>query len=548
MGKTRLVREALADLDLAVVWGTCVHFGASTLPFAPLVSGLRPWHSEVDGDLDAAQLIPVVDRTLQRLAAERTTVLVLDDLQWADVSSLDALAYVIAGFRDQRLAVVATCRDEGRPAGAVLHGWFADVRRMPGFEEMELGRLDLSGTEELVAAHLGRPVDLGLVAQVQQRSGGNAYLTELLVRDLAPGTRRLPASAPDALAQALTARWHALSPTARTVVQILALGGRPRSRDLLIRVAEAHGVTLPQVEEALQEARDNGVIGADADPVWFRHPLLAEVLEEAVPPTLASRVHATYAALLERRHDVPERRRADDLAVHHMRAGHVEDAYRWSLSAADAAAEADSASEAVHLERACALWSELPEPARQDARSHVVLLRRTAFVDGRVGRVRDAVALLEQAQALVSPTEDPRLSSSLLSEWCTLVWERDAPSRSVRPELFEALRLVEDYPDSVERAQALAGLASALAWDGSRPEAEQCATQAVAVARRCGSDEALIDALHALVRATDDLDVAGRHLDEAYELARRIGDAERMTDAAIWMVNLLTASTVPATR
>jgi DNA-binding CsgD family transcriptional regulator len=541
VGKTRLVRDALAGSDLAVAWGTCVHFGASTVPFAPLVSALRPWLSDTDGDLDAARLIPVVDRTLQRLAAERATVLVVDDLQWADVSSLDALAFLVAGFRDQRLAVLATCRDEDRPTGSVLHGWLADLRRMPGFEELQLGRLDLPATEELVSAHLGPPVDLALVAEVHARSQGNAYLAELLVRDLPPGARRLPRSAPAALGQALTARWHALSPPARTLGQILAVGGRPRERDLLVRVAAAHGLEQAAVDAAVQDAVDKGVLGTARDPVWFRHPLLAEVLDEAMDPLFAAAVHATYAELLEAQPDVSERGRADDLAVHHLRAGHHEDAYRWSIRAADAAAAADSASEAVHLERACALWHLRAEAGRADVEAQVALLRRTARVDQRVGRVAHAVTLIDEARALVQPDEDPRLAASLLTEWCQLVWERDAPSPAVRPELHEALRLVERYPDSAERAHALAALAGALDWDMKRSDALACATEAVSVARRCGSDEALADALFVLSRTSDDLDTAARSLAEGYELARRIGDAERMTDAAIWQVNQLIA-------
>ena len=100
---------------------------------------------------------------------------------------------------------------------------------------------------------------------------------------------------------------------------------------------------------------------------------------------------------------------------------------------------------------------------------------------------------------------------------------------------------MERYPDSAERAQALAALASALDWDMVRSEALACATEAVSVARRSGSDGVLVDALHVLSRTTDDLALAGRYLAESYELARRIGDAERMTDAAIWQVNRLIA-------
>ena len=82
-------------------------------------------------------------------------MLVIDDLQWADASSLDLLAFLISGFRDQQLAVVATVRDEDRPESHRLTSWLAEVRRMPSVEEMHLERLGPEGTAAQVAALTG---------------------------------------------------------------------------------------------------------------------------------------------------------------------------------------------------------------------------------------------------------------------------------------------------------------------------------------------------------------------------------------------------------
>jgi DNA-binding CsgD family transcriptional regulator/tetratricopeptide (TPR) repeat protein len=535
-----MVRELLDEQDARVLWGTCVHFGASTLPFAPLVVALRPWLPGLDDDLDQARLIPVLDATLERLAAERPTVLVGDDLHWADVSSLDALAYVIASFRGQRLAVIATCRDEHRPVGHPLHAWLADLRRMAGFEELQLNRLDLTGTEQLVAAVSGRPLDLELVVEVHERSGGNPYLAELLVRDLPADARHLPDTSPVILTQALTARWHALSERARLAAQVLAVGGRPQSTSLFARVAGAHGLSEQEVEAAVVEATEQGVVARSDDQVWFRHPLLADVLYAAVPAGVAARVHGTYAAMLEGLTEVAERRRAGDLAVHHLHAGHVAEAFSWSLRAADAARSAAAwSSEAVHLERACELWPDVPDSVRGSTRDRVELLRRSAHVDGMVGRTDVAVMSLEKARSLVSEREDPELASTLLSSWCELVWQRDAPVQAVRPELLEALTMVEHLADSPVRVHALATLAGAHGWDGDNEVAMRYADEAVATARRAGSDEALAEALICRSRVLSD-DVAGRLADvtEGYDLARRIGAGDLMTDAAIWQVNL----------
>lgn len=541
VGKTRLVREVLAEREAAcVLWGTCVHFGASTLPFAPLLVALRDALPEGEEPPDGDRFIPAVDAELERLADQRPTVLVVDDLHWADVSSLDALAYLVASFRGQRLAVVATCRDEHRPEGHPLHAWLADLRRMPGFAELHLDRLELVDTGELLTQVAGRPLDLELVAEVHERSGGNPYLAELLVRDLPAEARHLPDTAPVILTQALTARWHALSEPARYVAQLLAVAGRPQPRAVLGRVAAGEGLDEQDVERAVVEATEQGVTTFVDEGVWFRHPLLADVLYAAVPPRVAARVHASYAAILEQLTEVPQGRRADDLAVHHLRAGHPVDAFGWSLRAADAATGFASASEAVHLERACALWEQVPDAVRGSTRDHVALLHRTAAVDGVVGRTETAVELLERARAVVDEREDPELASTLLSTWCDLVWERDAPVRAVRPELFEALRVVDGQRDSPVRVHALCSLASAHDWDRLDDDAVRYADEALATARRSGSDRALAEALVCRSRVRTG-DAASRLADvvEGYGLARRVGAVDLMTDAAIWQVNLL---------
>ena len=224
VGKTRLVRqvtEHFRTLGHEVLWGTCVHFGAASVPFAPVVQALDSWALRVEpairsallegcdelsillpslgmrtSDVPASRLLPVVDRVVQRIVDRQPTVIVIDDLQWADVSSLDALAYLITGFRGQNLALVATIREEDRPVGHPLHGWLADMRRLPGVSEVMLRRFDPDESTQQIGALLGRPPGEELVADVLARSGGNAYFTELLVRNLQPDARGCPLGLP----------------------------------------------------------------------------------------------------------------------------------------------------------------------------------------------------------------------------------------------------------------------------------------------------------------------------------------------------------------
>ena len=266
MGKTRLVREVIEQYRIVgreVLSGTCVHFGAASVPFAPFIQALDGWALRVDpavrsvvledadalsillpsmgiraADVPSRQLLPVVDTVLQRLAAKQPTVLVVDDLQWADVSSLDMLAYLVAGFRGQRLALVATIREENQPVGHPLRGWLVDMRRLPGVSELVLARLDADETTQQITQLLGQPPAEELAADVMERSGGNAYFTELLVRGLPPGARRLSTELPNVVREALLARWHSLSEQSRLLTRLLAVGGRPTGYDTLFAVAE----------------------------------------------------------------------------------------------------------------------------------------------------------------------------------------------------------------------------------------------------------------------------------------------------------------------
>jgi DNA-binding CsgD family transcriptional regulator/tetratricopeptide (TPR) repeat protein len=568
VGKTRLVQEVCdARPGTQVLWGTCVHFGEATVPFAAVAGALQSGLADLDaaeraeilagaGELaglmpalgadrrsEAGRLLPLIDLVVNRFAARAPTVVVIDDLQWADRTSLDVLAYLITGFREQRLALLATCRDEHRGEGHPLHGWLADLRRMPRFTELHLDRLDLEATEVQLGILRGGAVDVGFAAEVHERSRGNPYLTELLVRDLPAEKRALPTAAPAVLRDALLASWHDLSAATRQVTRVLAVGGRPAEVSVLADVVVRHGVDLALVPGCLTEAEDHGVVRMDsARRPWFRHPLLAEVLYDVVPPAEVARLHAAYAEALESSRQ-PEGSMAADLAVHNQRAGGLDASYRWSLTAADHAEGLHATAElADHLERACSLWDNVSPDVRGSRAEHLDLLQRTMQACRQAGRIDRAIGLAEQAMSLLDQVGEPLLSSTLLIAWSEMSWSRDAPEDAVVQAIVDADRLTRPFPDSPERASALAARASNEHWRSLHADAAAHAQEAVRVALRSGSVVAQAKALTAWACA--------RHLqfpadaltdaEAAAKLARAAGSLDLVVEAAIWRRNCLT--------
>jgi predicted ATPase len=416
VGKTALVRDASARVsgDADVVWAPCLPLTSLAVPFLPLASALRAWAAGRDVP------VPVLggsgkegpagfDTWLEAQCTQQPVLLVVDDLQWADQSSLDVLMYVIAGLAVRRLAVVATVRsgEEGAP----LRRWLADVRRLPGVGELRLGRLDRVGTGEQLAGLLGRPPHQSLVDDVYARTRGNAYLTTLLVRGLSPDARSLPAGLPTDLREAAIRAWHGLSSPVRSLTRLAAVAARPQRADQLGEVAAATG-TGGDVVPLLREAVDAAVLEVGADGTyWFVHPLLAEVLEAGLLPDERAKLHAAFATSVEPEGNADEMGvdRIVDLADHHYLAGHSQGAYRWALLAADAVGRAGGATEMLRLlRRALDLLPQVPDAGV----SRLDLLRRIRAAAEQAGEQEEELAAVEDLLAIVDRELQPLLLPS----------------------------------------------------------------------------------------------------------------------------------------
>ncbi len=546
VGKTALVREACARVgEVAdVVWASCLPLTSMAVPFLPLTSALRTWAADrnvpaplLGGSADDGPA--GFDAWLDERCRQHPVVLVVDDLQWADQSSLDVLMYVLAGLAGRRLGVAATVRtgEEGAP----LRRWLADVRRFPGVAELSLGRLDRVATAEQLAGLLGRPPHQSLVDAVYARSQGNAYLTTLLVRGVSPDARSLPAGLPTELQEATTRAWHGLSSLAQALTRLVAVAGTPQRADQLSEVARQTGVR-DDVVPLLREAVNAAVLEVSAGGAyWFVHPLLAEVLEQELLPEERAALHAAFAATLEPAGNPDEMsvEQVVDLADHHHRAGRPQQAYRWALLAADAAGRAGGAAEMLRLlHRALDLWPQVPDPGL----SRIDLLQRIRGAAEQTGEQEEELAAVDDLLALGDQELEPLLAAELLVRRMHLRFQTSRATTTV-DDAWRAVRLSAEYPDSAEHALAVAGLAAIEVWDGV-PSGPARADDAVRLARACGSAKALVHALTAKVTARVFAGDGGglAEAQEAQAAAAKARDFIGFVGAATWASNCLDLS------
>lgn len=549
VGKTVLVRQACTTAGSApwIFAGAALPLASMTVPFLPLRSAFRHAPS-IDGVADplpgvsgiSRPDVPVIiDAWLENLCVLRPAVLIVDDLQWADSSTLDVLMYLIAGPADRRLAIIATLRNGELGDGHPLLRWLADIRRLPRVGWLALGPLDRIDTGVQLAGLLGAPPHQSLVQEVFTHTAGNAYLNKLVVQGVHPGARHLPAELPADLKSALLRSWTVLSPNARTLTQLMAVAGSPLRVQDLESVRNAW-VLAPAVLPLLREGADAGILdcGPDGTHWWFHHPLIAEALLQRLDGDTRSRWHAEFATLHEDSlagGQQPDFQSMAALAEHHHSAGHLEDAYSWALRAASAAGNVGGTAEMVRLlRRALTLRARLPDATESFADLWSRL--RSAAEDS--GAQEDELEAVEALLALVDGGARPLDAAELLVRRTLL---RHATGRAFMDlaDTRTAVRMAAVAPDSWQYALALAEHAHAGLWHGSPGAAEQ-AGQALEVSRAAGNPRALSYALTANAmaalddgRARDCRDLAGK----AVAAAAQARDFWAYVHATLWQAN-----------
>jgi DNA-binding CsgD family transcriptional regulator/tetratricopeptide (TPR) repeat protein len=319
IGKSTLVRAAVAEAPAAgceVFWGAGDELDQA-LPLLPFIDGLgvrqpsanprrttivRLLRGEVAVDR-GTDVTAVLAEQLLALVAEqcavRPTVLVIDDLQWADQASVALFGRLARSVRQVPLLLVGILRPaphrEDLPA---LRRAATDAVRL------KLGGLAAEAVADLVAALAGGKPDDGLLRLADGAAGNPLYLTELVaaltrssrVTITAAGTAELAAdSAPVSLSAAIADRLGFAAGPVREVLRAAALLGADFAvPDLSIVLGRTVADLIPAVDEACAA----GVLAESGNGLRFRHPLIRATLYEEMPAAVRAAWHRDAGRLL----------------------------------------------------------------------------------------------------------------------------------------------------------------------------------------------------------------------------------------------------------
>ena len=446
IGKTRLAAEVARgarERGFEVLLGRSIDLVGTELPYQPLAEALRPLGEVVRSAGSQLGMFEHVLALLTERASGAPVLLVLEDVHWADASTLDLAAFLAHNVDGHRVLLLATHRpDEGGVASAERMHRFADaVRRSGSALALELDPL----AREEVAALLDAPA--AVTEAIVTRSEGNPFFAEEL---LAAGGAH--GELPRRVRDVLMARVARLDRAAQSLLRTAAAAGRDVSYALLVAVA-----ALPErdVRASLRAAVEHGLLVPEpaSGRFRFRHALLAEAVYETVLPGEREWLHARLADELSRSGDADPA----ELAPHWALAGRAAEALAASVAAAgDAEAVFALAEARGHVERAILLWDAVPDAAERAGCELADLLARAAQLASDAGDAPRAVELTQRGIALGG--EHPALLHARLSRF---LFESGSADESLAA-IERALELVPAQPPSPELAQVLASYASAL--------------------------------------------------------------------------------------
>jgi ATP/maltotriose-dependent transcriptional regulator MalT len=582
IGKSVLVRAALAESGFRAHVVEAAKEAVE--PYAPLVSLLRSCLRAEPAALDGlgplerqlavllpelgdaapvtsqAALVDALGACFAGLGASATTAFLLDDLQWADAATLEALPRLALELESAPALLVAAYRSDEVTRLHPVRRLRVHLRRAGRLRELDLEPLDRDSTAALAGRILGGEPAPSLAAMLYDRTEGVAFFVEELTAALAVGGRltegadglELPPDGevplPDSVRDAVLVRVEELPTAVRRSLEAASVVGLQFELELVEAVssgpvdltdAAAHGLVV-ELEPGLgvfRHALTREAVYADLP--WLRrrelHRKVAETLERrgAAPGVLAEHLLACRELDRARAALVAAAERSCSIHAYRDAAGSIRRALEIWPTGTDEEARLDAVD---RLARCAQLSGELVDAARLWEEVLAALEGgddplRVARVKRELGAVYRLLGRRDRSEAYRSEAADELAAVGALADAADvrilLAWTREeAPDEVVFAVLDDAERdaVAAERPDLVARVRG--ARAHILARRGRFDEAEEIARAAVELARSSAVETAIFQAYwHLAAVGMTRADYAGayRTIEDAAELCRASG-------------------------
>lgn len=503
-----MVREYLRDAPPALVYKAVGTGAGELVRLVPMLAeklGPLPPAPTTDPESARVRFYETVTQFFVNLSQESPIVLLFDDLQWADVSSIRLLEFAIRSLAGHRWLILGTSQEPEPGATSPVAEMFRYLRKNDLLTTVPIHRMDAGSVGAMIAKTFGEgEVSEEFRDMIHDRTGGNPFFVEEVLRSLVEegSIYRTPQDQwerkaiseieiPETVREVVKQRFNRLDDSTQSTLRIASVLGTEFPFELLKEVA---GVGEEPLIEQLERLVRAGLIEETKGPsrlltYAFTDPQLRQILYDEMLTPRRTRYHRKAAEALEKLTQGHAEEFAGELAYHYREGHDVPRALEFALLAAERSLRVYGYKEAErHYRTALELLEEVP-----DDRARARALQGLGDVHFALGDLESTVAEWERATHLYESTGEALRAGDLCATLADVV--RLNPQFSLgHPQRVEGLlergrRLLESIPPTRELALLYDELAVRLSETDRLAEARRILEKGLEVARSIGDPD-----------------------------------------------------------
>jgi len=464
--------------------------------------GAFPKSLSINPEHERDRLFEAVSQFITNISKEAPLLIVLDDLQWTDQSSLLLLHYLARGVYKESLLLFGAYRDididEKHPLSPVL----TELNRERLFRSVQLKRMSLDDVAEMIKRILEQDdVPREFCELVYEKTRGNPFFVEEVIKSLREEgviyreedkwkfqeVSRI--EFPKTIMSVIKTRISRLDDECQNVLTMASFVGKDFSFEALCGVTGFEENKLLEIMEKMLKTglvKERVIRGEDV--YSFADVIVRDVVHEEVSHLRHKKLHGVVGCALEKVYSKKINEHLGELALHFFESGDKEKALDYFLKAGEEAAKIFASGEAAsYFQSALRLLEEKEGEPREKAR----VLERLGDMKRLVGEYDASIKYWNEALLLLKPLNEKGTVARLHRKMAALLWWILGEYEKAKEHHHEALKILEAEPESAELASLYEDMAEMFSSLGDTAEGLSWAEKAVELAKKLNADEVL---------------------------------------------------------
>ena len=492
-----------------------------------------PQSSPISPEHERLRLFEAISQFITNISRDAPLLVILDDLQWADQSSLLLLHYLARGIQNEALLILCAYRDSDIDEKHPLSPILMELNRERLVQTITLKRMSSDEIFDMIKQILeGDDVPKEFCQLVYEKTKGNPFFVEEVIKSLKEELiiyreeNRWKANnvsnieLPKSVKSVVKSRIERLDDECQNVLATASIVGERFSFEALREVVGINESKLYETMEKILKTgliKENVILGEDV--YFFADVMVRDVLYGEVSHLRRKRLHSSVGCALERVYGKKIEQHFGELAYHFLEAGNENKALDYFLKAGEKAEKIYAHDEAFsYLHHALELLGKKEESVEQEAST----IEKLGDIKAWIGEPDACMEYWNKSLNLWNQLQNRKSVSRLNGKMAHMLWETIGNKEEAFKHHQTALKILENEPESVELASLYEDISRMLWRSGKHAEALPWAQKAFVLAQRLNDAEVLARCyanLGALSLFEGEYDRASQYLEEGAKIA-----------------------------